>query len=247
MSAQGLDAEYERRWNEAVSEDPVLRLSALDLWARRLNELPSPILFTVSRQERLLGKWQRVMKASTLNCGCGERRWLLPEHSVPFYPPKNPAPITIGAGAQLALGAWGADTQQTQIQVSVQNGFIMTHMLPYSTLSHAELAALGVAALDNMEIETDEDGRMHVYGTKLSGVPFTQDPLDTLATAIADEQRPIDRSIGIRIEDTNEAVVWAVYQVTKVDLQADTIEVVVSDKVQIMDRSKRAHPHVCAL
>jgi hypothetical protein len=246
MSSLWPNPEYERRWNETISDDPGVRRGALDFWARRLDELPAPVRFTVPKAEHLKGQWQRVMRVSTPYCACGERRWLLPEHTVHFHAPEDYAPITIGAGRQLALGAWGADTQQTQIQVSVQGGFIVTHMLPYSTLTHAELMAIGVDAIGNVETAVGEDGRIHIRGIALGGGPVVRDSLEKIARELAEKRRPINRIVGIRIEGTNEVLNWVMYQMTKADLQADTMEVVVSATVQVMDRSQRASPHVCS-
>jgi hypothetical protein len=247
MSSPWLSPEHEHCWYQAVADDPDVRFRALNFWARRLNELPGPIMFTATKTELLQGKWQRLMKASLSCCACGERRWLMPKYEVPFYQSVDAVPITVGAGRQLALGAWGADTQQTQIQVSVQDGSILIHMLPYSTLSHAQLEALGVAVADQATTSIDNNGILHIRGVRLDGVPVARDSLARLAADIAEAGRPINRSVVIQIEGTNKGLVWVMYQATKVDLQADTMEVVVNATVQVMDRTKRAHPHMCVL
>lgn len=234
---------HERHWHGAISDDPAIRRVALDFWARRLDELPGPILFTVTRVQQLQGPWQRIMRKSNPYCRCGERRWLFPSNSVHFHAPEDLTPITIGAGTQLALGARGADLYQTQIQVEVEGGHVLTHMLPYSLASKAELAALGMGVIDRPEVEFDSHEYFSIRDTR-RGEPVARDSLAQLARYLREECRPINRLVHIQVEGAS-VLGWVMYQVTSVDLEAGTMQVVVSATAQVMNRSSRPLPHFC--
>lgn len=243
MLFPNLTTDHENHWHGVISEDPAIRRVALDFWARRLDELPGPILFQVTRAQQLQGPWQRIMRKSDPYCRCGERRWLFPANSVHFHAPEDPTPITIGAGKQLALGARGADLYQTQIQVSVGGGYILTHMLPYSLTSKAELAAMGMGVIDQPEVEFDAQ-RYFLIRDTLRGEPVGRDSLAQLASHLDEERRPINRFVHINVEGAG-VLGWVMYQVIRVDLEADTMQVVVSATAQVMDRSSRPQPHIC--
>lgn len=243
MLFPNLTDEHERNWRDAVSDNPSIQRQALAFWVRRLDELPGPILFTVPKSKQQHGAWRHIMQCSQPYCACGERRWLFPANSAHFHAPEDPTPITIGAGAQLALGACGADLYQTQIQVSVENGYILTHLLPYSPRSREELIAMGSGVIERPEIEAHGHS-LKIQGPLL-GTTVARDSLADLASALEEEQRPINRFVHIQIEGTNEVFGWVMYQTTNVDTKANTMQVVVSATVQVMDRSVRPRPHTC--
>lgn len=240
-----LPVEHNRYWHDAVSDDLAARRLALDFWARRLDELPGPILFTVTKAQHLQAPWQRIMRKSDPCCRCGERRWLFPANSVHFRVPEDSTPITIGGGTQLALGARGADLYQAQIQISVESGYILTHMLPYSLRSRAELIEMGMGVIDQPEVEFDPEGYFHILDAR-RGEPVGRDSLAQLAGDLYKEQRPINRIVLIQVEGAG-TLGWVMYQVTHVDLEAGTMQVVVSATAQVMNRSSRPQPHICAL
>lgn len=235
-----ITGERAQQWRNAIAPDPAVRKRALDYWARRRNQLPGALLFTVTRQELLQGEWQRIVRQSEPRCKCGERRWLAPQVSVPFYVPDEPKQIVVGAGRQLAIGPWGGDTRSTFAQLSVDGSNLVVRAMPYSHLSAEQLRELGAVGISNA---TFQEGVLK--GVEVS-VTLTVIPLERLVAELA-EASPTPHAMGVRVGAlrSNRAYLFSPFAVYAVDLQANTLTVVVSANCQVMDRADRGYTHDC--
>lgn len=228
-------------WYDAVSRDPGIRKAALGYWARHLDELPGPIFFALTQQQLLSGEWQRIVRASEQRCPCGERRWLIPQHSQPFFEPPDATPVEVSASHQLAIGPWGGDTLAAMLQLSVGKEALQMHLMPYSNLTREQLAQLGLGVFN---ITGAREGAL--VG---SAMPVTIEPipLDSIEQQLDERKIPLAVKAGIRVGPPTSADVFLFrpFAVSQIDRTASTVKVIVSANCSIVDRADRANVHIC--
>lgn len=235
----------EREWQIAAIPEHPYYLEVLTFWVRHREKIPAPIFFIVP-PGCASDDWQPVIEASQPLCRCGRRRWLLMTASENIHRRPGAQPVTIYQNKPLAIGPWGGDKEAVRVELSVADGALVTHMHPYTSSMLGTLLLVPAVVPETVPLLQKQS--LFVQSIYQPGRITSQDLRALRALLPQTPGKFVVLPYAVRAgaqQGVEHLALWILYGIAGVDIAAQTVDIIPSGTVGIIDPAINSPAHQC--